>query len=81
VTQRTAELLAEVLLLPEQERSEFAARLIESLDPGPDEDAEAAWDAEIQQHLGEIQNGPVQPLSWPDARRLILEDGEGSGEG
>jgi putative addiction module component (TIGR02574 family) len=80
MTQRTAELLAEVLLLPEQERSEFAARLMESLDAGADEDAEAAWDAEIQQRLGEIQSGQVQPLSWPDARRLILEDGDDSGE-
>jgi hypothetical protein len=42
------ELLAEALRLSPSERSELAARLIESLDPTTDNDIEAAWSAEIR---------------------------------
>jgi putative addiction module component (TIGR02574 family) len=74
MTQIARELLTEALRLPPSERGELAARLIESLDETSDDDIEAAWSAEIQKRLEEIQTGQVQPLPWSEARRLIQED-------
>jgi putative addiction module component (TIGR02574 family) len=61
------------LQLPEAERAGLAARLIESLDPAMDDDAEAAWGEEIQKRIEEIDQGKVPMISWEDARRMILE--------
>ena len=80
MTQPANELLAEALRLSPSERGELAARLIESLDPTTEEDVEAAWSAEIQKRLEELQTGQVQPLPWSEARRRILEDIEEPGE-
>jgi putative addiction module component (TIGR02574 family) len=80
MTQSTVQLLQEALRLPANERSELAAKLIESLDPTSEDDVEAAWSAEIQQRLQELQTGQVQAVPWPEARRLILEDREEPGE-
>jgi putative addiction module component (TIGR02574 family) len=74
------ELLAEALRLPPSERGELAARLIESLDPTTDSDVEAAWNAEIQQRIEELETGKVKPIPWSEARLQILEDTEESGD-
>ena len=76
MTQTAADLLVQALLLPDQERGDVAARLIDSLDPGADEDAEAAWSAEIQKRIEELRSGTVKPLSWEEARRQIMDDGD-----
>lgn len=76
MTQGAAQLLQEALRLPENERGDLAAKLIESLDPTADGDVETAWSAEIQQRLQELQTGQVQPIPWPEARRLIMEDSD-----
>src|SRR5947209_5071263 len=47
----SSQLLAEALRLSEAERSEFAARLIESLDADTDADSAAAWDEEIRRRV------------------------------
>jgi putative addiction module component (TIGR02574 family) len=73
MTQNAAELLAQVLRLPETERGEFAEHVLESLSPSDVVDIE--WDQEIQQRIHDLDSGKVQPVPWPDARRLILEDG------
>lgn len=74
MTQNAAKLLAEALCLSEKERGELAVRLIESLDSLVEEDAETAWSAEIQNRLGELQAGQIQPIPRPEARRMIAED-------
>jgi len=79
MTQGAIQLLQEALRLPENERGELAAMLIESLDPTSEGDVETAWSAEIQQRLQELQTGQVQPIPWPEARRLIMEDNDESG--
>jgi putative addiction module component (TIGR02574 family) len=54
----TAERLkAEWLLLPVPERAELARILIHPLDEEVDDDAEAAWDAELARRLAEIKSG------------------------
>ena len=60
------------LQLPDSERSELAAWLIESLDPEVDRDVEDAWDVEIKRRIDEIESGAVTAVPWPEARRIIL---------
>jgi putative addiction module component (TIGR02574 family) len=60
------------LQLPDSERSELAAWLIESLDPEVDRDVEKAWDVEIKRRIDELDSGAVTAIPWPEARRLIL---------
>ena len=43
--------------LTEAERADLARFLIQSLDSGSDNDAEAAWDAELERRAGEIKSG------------------------
>jgi len=74
MTRPASQLLDEVLRLPEPDRAELAVRLIESLDPTTDDDAEAAWDVEIRQRLDELDTERVTTLPWLEARRLILSD-------
>jgi putative addiction module component (TIGR02574 family) len=58
--------------LPDSERSELAAWLIESLDPEFDRDVEGAWDVEIKRRIAELDSGAVTAIPWPEARRMIL---------
>jgi putative addiction module component (TIGR02574 family) len=60
------------LQLPDSERAELAAWLIESLDPEVDHDADAAWDTEIKRRIEELDSGAVTAVPWPEARRMIL---------
>lgn len=78
MTRDMANLLADALRLSETERGELAAQLIDSLDPASDEDIEAAWGSEIRERLEDLQTGRVEPIPWPEARRLILEDDDES---
>jgi putative addiction module component (TIGR02574 family) len=78
MSRESAILLAEALHLPEAERGELAAKLIDSLDPDRDEDVEAAWSVEIQRRLDDLRTGRVRPVPWDEARRRILEDGDES---
>ncbi len=67
-------LYEDLLQLSEDERAQVAASLIDSLDPVRDSNAGAAWEAEIERRLAELDNGSVKIVSWPDARRLILKN-------
>ena len=73
------QLLQDALKLSEGDRADLAAKLIDSLDPSQDDDVEAAWDKEIQLRVEELRTGQVRGIPWPEARRLILEDGDESG--
>jgi len=73
-------LLEDALRLPQRDRAELAASLIDSLDPGVDEDAPAAWASEIERRIAELEQGTVKPVPWPEARRMIVDDDGGSPE-
>ena len=60
------------LELPECERADLAARLIESLDDQVDEDLDAAWEAELGRRIEELDSGQVTAVPWPEARRMIM---------
>jgi putative addiction module component (TIGR02574 family) len=55
----TAEKIAEVLALPEQDRAYLARQLITSLDDTVDADAEAQWNEVIDRRSREIEEGKV----------------------
>lgn len=74
MTRAAGRLLDEALRLSESERAELAARLIESLDPADDVDADSAWGEEIRRRLDELDRGQVRAVPWPEARRLIEDD-------
>lgn len=58
--------------LPEHDRAALAGLLIETLDPIPDPDVEAAWSEEIKRRLAEIDAGTVELISWEDVRAKFL---------
>jgi putative addiction module component (TIGR02574 family) len=69
------ELSARAKALPAEDRARLAGELLESLHGEPDADAEAAWDAEIERRVAEIESGAVRLISaeevHAEARRLI----------
>jgi putative addiction module component (TIGR02574 family) len=69
---KSDEILDAALRLPDAERANLAARLIESLDPGFDEDADDAWRREAEKRLAEHESGKRRTLTWPEARRRIM---------
>ena len=63
------ELLKKALALPDKERAELAASLIDSLDGTVDDDAEAAWQEEIARRLNDVETGKVKTIPWDEVRR------------
>ena len=66
------QLLAEALRLPPEERAALAGELIQSLDSEVDDEAEAAWSAEIRQRIERLDAGLANTVPWAEARRRIL---------
>jgi len=67
-----AKLLEDALKLPAAARAALVGSLIESLDEAIDEDAEAAWAAEIARRVEELDAGKANAVPWSKARRMIL---------
>ena len=65
------DLLKEALKLPPEARAALAGSLLDSLDQEVDENAEAAWHAEIDRRLRELDSGKVKLVPWSEARRRI----------
>ncbi len=75
-----SELVDRVLLLPSDDRAALARKIILSLEPPQfDADAEAAWDAEIEARLAQVDRGEVTLLDWREsidrARRALNSTG------
>jgi len=64
-------LLTEALNLPETERAELAARLIESLEAQRDDEVDAAWAAEIERRCAALDSGEAVTSDWSEVRRKI----------
>lgn len=65
------ELLETALRLPESDRADLAASLIESLDQPFDADAQDAWAEEIHRRVAELDSGSVKTIPWDEACRII----------
>lgn len=70
-------LFQSALGLPEPERAELAARLINSIDPGDEETLDAAWSEEIRRRLDDVESDRVHPIPWDVERRYIPDDPDG----
>jgi putative addiction module component (TIGR02574 family) len=68
--QDPSNLLKEALKLPPEGRAALAGALLDSLDQEVDQEAEAAWEAEIDRRLRDLDSG-VRPIPWSEARVKI----------
>jgi putative addiction module component (TIGR02574 family) len=66
-------LLQESLKLPEFDRAEIAAQLLDSIQDEPDNDSPELTAADIARRIQELADGTVQAISWKQAREQILE--------
>jgi putative addiction module component (TIGR02574 family) len=66
------ELWREAVELTEEERASLAGLLIESLEGEPDPDVEAAWAAEIERRVAEVENGTAKTVPWEEVRRRLV---------
>ena len=67
----TQEILNTALQLPDKERADLAASLIESLDRPFDSDVQAAWAEEIRRRIADLDSGAVKAIPWDEARQAI----------
>lgn len=68
---RADTILGTALALPPDERAWLAAELIASLEEGEDTGVEAAWAAEIEKRIAEVESGEARTVSWDEARERI----------
>ena len=69
-----AALLDQVLSLPENDRAEMAARILESLDPEVQRDVDEAWAVEIERRCAAVDAGTLATSDWKDVRARIERD-------
>ena len=62
------ELYRKALQLDEFERAALASMLLDSLDKNADEGVKAAWLAEIERRMAELDSGTVESVPWDDVR-------------
>ena len=64
-------MLAQALRLPPEERADVAKSLIASLDDPADEDVEAAWLAEVERRLRDVDHGTAKFEPWEVVRARL----------
>jgi putative addiction module component (TIGR02574 family) len=65
------QVIDEALRLPQGQRAEVAARLLESLDRSRDEEVDAAWAAEIELRCADRDSGRTVGPDWEEFRRQV----------
>ena len=73
MTNATETVFQAALQLPDRDRAELAAKLIESIDPDTDADWAETWDVEIAKRVAELEEGKVQTVLWSEVRRRMVE--------
>jgi putative addiction module component (TIGR02574 family) len=66
-------LLDSALKLPSEDRARIAAELIASLDGIPEAGVEAAWDAEVERRIEQVDQGKVQLLDWNAVKAEVAQ--------
>ena len=72
-----AQLLADVLALPAEQRRELVAEVLATLDDGPSEDPSvvaAAWSDEIHRRIERRKAGLSSDSAWPEMRDRLLAE-------
>lgn len=59
--------------LSDEERAALAGLLIESLEGEADADVEAAWAAEIEKRVAELDAGTVKSIPWEQVRQRLVD--------
>ena len=65
------DILKQALELKEEERTELASLLIESLDELAEGGVEAAWAVEIERRMADLDSGSEKTLSWDEVREKL----------
>jgi putative addiction module component (TIGR02574 family) len=68
-----AALLEEALALPAKDRTALAEALLVSLDGHAEDDTAAAWKAETERRVKELDEGTVTTIPWPEVRRRLFD--------
>jgi putative addiction module component (TIGR02574 family) len=58
--------------LDEHDRATLAGLLLESLEHEVDEDVEAAWRAEIERRLAELDANSVELVPWEEVKAKLM---------
>jgi putative addiction module component (TIGR02574 family) len=66
------ELIREASKLPDDDRATLAGVMIESLDPSPTPEVQAAWSREIERRVREIDDGTVELVDWEEIRAELF---------
>jgi putative addiction module component (TIGR02574 family) len=66
-----ADMLADILRLPAEDRAKLALELLRSLDGEPESGAAEAWDVELDRRAAEVESGRAETLSLDDYRAHI----------
>lgn len=66
--------LTVALELPEHERAEIAARLLESLDDDDGEGVDEAWAREIERRCAALDGGEAVTSDWAEFRARMERD-------
>jgi len=74
VTIDAEKFLATALGLPEHDRAEIAARLLESLDEADEDDVDEAWAREIERRCAALDSGEAVTSDWSEFRAHIERD-------
>jgi putative addiction module component (TIGR02574 family) len=72
MTDRGKTLLAEALGLGDADRAEIAGALLRSLEPSEDSGVEAAWRAEVQRRVAELDSGQAETVAWDEVRDQLM---------
>jgi len=64
--QDPSNLLKDALKLPSEGRAALAGALLDGLDQVVDQDAEAAWEAEIGRRLRDVDSRTIRPIPWSE---------------
>lgn len=75
------DLYKKALDLDERERAALVARLIDSLDTKVEKGVEAAWLAEVERRMEELDSGKVQGIPWNELRSRLHKKLKSSDEG
>jgi putative addiction module component (TIGR02574 family) len=72
MTPEVSNLLEQALSLSVEEQEALADSLISNLGGKVDEGLQAAWEAEIEKRIAELDSGAAKTIPWAEVRRRNL---------
>ena len=72
MTTAAKKILEDALSLPEAERMDLMVALSESFEPATTK-LSPEWTAQIQDRIGQIERGEVEPVAWEQVEAKIRE--------